>query len=138
MTITYYQMPKTRVTFGTTVTDGLISAVVFKEENKYWTAVLTFSNTPSIYPSPAYNGVSVLVEVQDGAVGGAWTTLFGGSVLFSKYSFGDSTKINFQCVGYGYALAMMNVAEEYGAQSRNPARDAIQGILTNASVGFIS
>ena len=136
--VTYMAIPKVRVTFGGTVTDGLINAKVELAENNYWTAQLNFRNVPSIYPATVDIGTSVLIDVQDGAVGGAWTNLFTGTVLYPDYSFeGSSAVIGLQCVGVGYALNMMNVAEEYGTQSRNPAVDTIQSALTDAGVGII-
>jgi hypothetical protein len=138
MTITYMAIPKVRVSFGGVVTDGLINATIEMAENNYWTSQLNFRNTPAIYPATVDVNTSVLIDVQDGAVGGAWTNLFTGSVLFPDHSFnGKSATIGLQCVGVGYALNMMNVAQEYGAQSRCPARDTIQGILTNAAEGII-
>jgi hypothetical protein len=131
-------IPKARVTFGATVTDGLIEASVTKEENMYDTAQLKFSNQPALYPTPIDKGETVLIEVQDGAVGGAWTTLFSGTVLFCDFSFGSSTEILVQCVGLGYALNMMNVAEEYGTQSRNPTVYSTKTILNDANKGILT
>jgi len=126
----YMAIPKVQVTFGSTVTDGLINANIVLTENAYWTATLTFRNLPAIYPSIVTCGTTVLVEVQDGAVGGAWTTLFVGTVLFPDYSFGSSQAIIvLTCVNLGYALNMMNVAEEYGQESRHPLLTNIHDIL---------
>ena len=130
-------IPKVRVKFDAVETDGLSKATIHLPENDYWTAQLSFQNLPAIYPATVDVGSDVLVEVQDGAVGGAWTTLFSGSVLYPDLSFGSQAEAGLQCVGEGYALNMMNCAEEYGTQSRNPAIDSIQSILTNASVGMI-
>jgi hypothetical protein len=136
--VTYLAIPKVRVTFGSTVTDGLIGGKVELVENNYWTAQLNFRNSPAIYPSIVDVNTEVLVEVQDGAVGGAWTTLFVGTVLFPDFSFSSgTTQVGLQCVGLGYALNAMNVAEEYGTQSRNPNRETISEILTNNSEGII-
>lgn len=143
MTLSYVQqqylvIPKIRVLVNSYAIDGLIKANVSLPENAYWTATLTFQNIPNLYPDTIDVGTEVTVEVQDGAVGGAWKTLFTGTVLFPDYNFnGEQALITFQCVGVGYALNMMNCAEEYGVQSRNPTIDSIQGILTNASVGVI-
>jgi hypothetical protein len=136
MTITYMAIPKAKVTFGVTVTDGLLEASVTKEENMYDTAQLKFSNQPALYPTPIDKGEAVLVEVQDG--GGALTTLFVGTVLFADFSFGSSTEILVQCVGLGYALNMMNVAEEYGSQSRNPTVYSTKTILNDANKGILT
>jgi hypothetical protein len=121
-----------------TVCDGLISGNVELVENNYWTAQLNFRNSPAIYPSLADVNTAVLIEVRDEAVGGAYTTLFVGTVLYPDFSFNSSaTQVGFQCVGLGYALNMMNVAEEYGSQSRNPAEVTLSDALTDGTVGII-
>lgn len=136
--VTYMAIPKARVKFDDVVTDGLLTANVEMAENNYWTAQLNFSNVPALYPATVNVGTDVLIDVQDGAVGGAWSNLFTGNVLYLDYSFsGKSAVIGLQCVGLGYGLNMMNAAEEYGTQSRNPERDTIQGILTNEDAGLI-
>jgi hypothetical protein len=130
-------IPKLRVTLDGVVTDGCINAKVELKENDYWTAQLNFLNSPILYPTVS-QGSSVIIEVQDGALGGAWTTLFAGSILYVDWSFtGKSSTIGFQCVGCGYPLNMMNVAQEYGAQSRNPTLYELQDILINSSASII-
>jgi hypothetical protein len=121
-----------------TVCDGLISGNVELVENNYWTAQLNFRNSPAIYPSLADVNTAVLIEARDEAVGGVYTTLFVGTILYPDFSFNSSaTQVGFQCVGLGYALNMMNVAEEYGSQSRNPAEVTLSDALTDGTVGII-
>lgn len=139
MTLSYIQQQyitigKPKITFGSTEADGFAQGQVIMEDSKYWTAELTFYDS-SLYPSTATYGTTVTVEITD--AGGTYKTLFSGTVLYPTFSFGDESHITFQCVGKGYALNMMNCAEEYGVQSRNPAHDAIEDILTNSSVGVI-
>jgi hypothetical protein len=136
--VTYMIMPRLRVTLDGTVTDGCINCKIEMQENNYWTAQLNFVNTPVLYPTVTM-GSTVLIEVQDHTVGGAWTTMFVGTVLYPDYSFsGDSAVIGFQCVSLGYALNMMNVAEEYGLQSRNAAIDTIVWVINNANYGILT
>jgi hypothetical protein len=136
--VTYLAIPKVRVTFGATVTDGFISGNVELAENNYWKAELVFSNTPVIYPTTVNIGTTVLIEVQDGAVGGAWTTLFNGTVLAPDFTFDSSSAtVKLVCVGLGYALNMMNIAEEYGSQSRNATLNTLKEILTDNTSGVV-
>jgi hypothetical protein len=138
--LNYYTIPISRVKFAgsSTATDGLINGAVTLTENAYWTAELTFENATLIYPSVADSGTSVLVEVQDASVGGSWTTIFSGTVLFPNLNFdGSSANVTFQCVGLGYALNMMNCAEEYGTQTKYPGNYTINTILNDVTVGII-
>jgi hypothetical protein len=142
--LNYLKIPVLRHTFGSTVVDGFKQGTIVLTENAYWTAGLTYANAPAIYPTPADIGTSVLVEVKDNATdspwnSGAYSTLFSGTVLFPDFSFNSaSIDVGFQGVGKGYALNMMNCAEEYGTQSKYPALDTLKEILTDASYGIIT
>ena len=133
-------IPKAKVTIDGEEIDGLIHAVIPLTENAYWTAQLTFPNTdPVVYPDLAAIGDTVTVEVRDEAVGGAYTTLFSGTILFPDYGFnGEQAIVTLQCVGEGYALNMMNCAQEYGAQSRNPTMNSATLILNSLTTGIIA
>jgi hypothetical protein len=129
--------PHFQVTLGTeTFVDRKFESItVNRKENSFDTASLTCDNIPDLHATyPA--GTSVSVEVKDASTS-AWTKIFNGSVLYPAYSFAESAKIAFQCVGSGYPLSMMNCAEEYGSQSRNPTLDTITEILTDSSYGLI-
>jgi hypothetical protein len=129
-------------TFGaaTSTIEDLASGQIVMGENAYWTATLTFKNDTAINPAVICAGATVSIGIQDSAFNsGVWATLFVGSVLFADTGFtGESLPVvTLQCVGLGYALNMMNCAEEYGTQSRNSAVDTLLEILTDATVGVI-
>ncbi len=127
--------PQFKLTLGAEefIRRKMVSAQVIREENAYDTAVVALDNMPEV---SAVAGDAATLEVKDSS-DAAYTTVFAGTVLFPSDSFGDSDKIGYQLVGTAYPLNMMNVAEEYGVQSRNPAVDTVQTILTDASVGVI-
>lgn len=131
--------PQFKVTIGTNVFEnrGMLSASIQLLENAYDTANLIFSNEPvALYPGAFSRGDAVTVEVKD-ACYSAYTKIFGGTLLFPDYTIGKPKNLLLSCVGKGYALNMMNVAEEYGTQSRNPSVNAIAGVITDATVGVI-
>ena len=123
------------------MTEGLLSAAINLMENDYWKANINFSNSPAVYPDVINIGETVKIEVKDRDPQGTFTsyvTLFDGTLLYPDYSFGNpDIVVALQCVGKGYALNMMNCAEEYGTQSRNPSKDTIQSALTDSTVGVI-
>ena len=133
----YMSNPHFRVSVGSEVyRDRMVAgASVTLEENAYWTAQLTLNNLPDQYLTNVHNGDAVTIEVKDW--GSSYTKIFGGSVLFCDFSNSIPRSLLVQCVGEGYALNMMNCAEEYGTQSRNSSVDTIQEVLTNATVGVI-
>ena len=134
----YLAIPKAQVSFDGTFPDGFSGGSITLEENKLWEATLTFSNAPAIYPSVVDKNTPTDISVRDEAVGGAYTTIFSGKVLYPTFSFDGSTAtVNLKCVGQGYGLNAMSCAEEYGQQSRNPTLDSLQEILTDASFGMI-
>jgi hypothetical protein len=124
--------PHFKVTLGTEVFEDrkLESAQITCEENNFDTALLTFDNTPNLYPTVAA-GSAVTVEVKDASFSSTYTKIFVGTVLYPVYGFGSISKITFQCAGTGYPLNMMNCAEEYGEQSRNPTVTSLQDITTD-------
>jgi hypothetical protein len=137
MTIRYMQNPHFQVTLGTeTFVDRKCEEfAVTRAENAYDTALLTFDNSPNLYPTVT-SGTDAVVEVKD-ASDSAYTKLFSGKVLYPQYGFGNISKISFRCVGTGYPLNMMNCAEEYGYQSRRSSLYILQSILTDGTYGVI-
>lgn len=133
--VTYIVMPIYQTTIGGVVTDNPLTAQINLRESDLWDASFTFEAN-STFLANIDNNDTFLLEVKE--AGGAFSTIFSGSVfLTDQLSDESGLKVGVQCVGEGHALSMMNVAEEYGTQSRNPARDTISGILTNADVGII-
>ena len=134
-------IPKVQVTLDSVVTDGFLGAEITLEENAYWTATLNYSNNPAVYPDAIDVDETVKIEVKDADPAGHYTsyqTLFDGTLLYPDYSFGnENIVVALQCVGKGYGLNMMNCAEEYGTQSRNPTLDTLTEIITDSSYGVI-
>lgn len=144
--VTYLTTPRYRFTSnGTVLADHFISGEVILKENTYWTAAFNINNAASVYPSASmYKGVIIKLEVKDDAISGSYQTLFEGYLLFAETSFdmNGGAIVKIQCVGYGYSLEMMNVAQEYGAQtstinSGHILLDSIQSILSDSELGVI-
>jgi hypothetical protein len=147
MTATYIQqqfmvIPSFKVTFDSTeyVNDKVFGSIeVPMIENGFDQATVVVDNAASKVPSIIYPDCPVTISVKD-YTDTNYTKLFDGIVRFPNVDVAQPPqpkKVTAVCWGAGYPLSQMTCREEYGSQSRNPARDALRGILNNSTIGVI-
>ena len=147
MVLSYIQqkfmtMPMFKVTFGATsyINDKIFDNIeVPMIENGFDQATIVADNSTSLVPSVIAPDTATTIEVKDRSDAG-YTKLFSGIVRFPNVDVGqppNPKKVTAVCWGAGYPLSQMTCSEEYGSQSRNPARDSLRGIINNATIGLI-
>jgi hypothetical protein len=131
--------PKHKLTIGSTVfeCEVLTDAKVTQLEDSFDNATIILDDV-SIYTSGlAVPKETITLEVTN--EGNAYPTnpLFSGMIRFPIVEVGDKNRLTLSCLGTGYGLGNMAVAEEYGSQSRNNTLNTITEILTDSSNGII-
>jgi len=135
-------MAKFKLTLGTTEYENvkLKYGKNIRNENGFDIATLNLDDT-SLFPDTVTAGTAVQLEVAEKGEDYPDNPMFKGVCRFPIVDISGPPKGNtlmLSCLGAGYGLNQMLVAEEYGVQSRNSSVDTIKEILVDVSHGIIT
>lgn len=143
MTLVHKSTPKQKIVVTHSGTDyelqgESLTTDVLQVENGVWQAIVQAND---------YKGATFLNKADHDDVvkiymdyTGSWNQqVFGGWInkLTPSLTSEMGETVYIEARGYGLAFLAMRVAEEYGTQSRNPTKNTINEVLTDASVGII-
>ena len=133
--------PKHKLTLGAVneyECEILRDARVTRRENGFDIATIVIDNESMIYPYIVTAETAVQLEVTNEGASYPTNPMFKGVCRFPIANIDkDKNAVALSCLGAGYGHGEMLVAQEYGAQSANPALDTISEILTDATHGII-
>jgi hypothetical protein len=137
----YMTSPKNKLTLGTKEYECFIKgAKVTQLECGFDQATIILDET-DLYPSVVKANTLVKLEVTNEGVTYPTLPMFNGICRFPMLDIdGESDKetLTLNCLGTGWGLAEMDIAQEYGTQSSNPSIATLENIVTDVKTNYLN
>jgi hypothetical protein len=131
--------PIIKLTLGASTyeSENLKSAKIVDVENGFSNATIVLDDV-SLFPATVTNDTVITLNVKEDGGSYPANPLFAGIVRFPVIDVSDNQSLTLSCLGLGFGLGRMTVANEYGTESSNPTLNTCTEIATDIITNHVN